>query len=450
MLKQEKVSAYKPWLIWGIAAIFCFYQYLLQTSSGVLIEGMSRDFRITSVGASLLASAYFYAYIFLQMPSGALIDKMGAKRLFRLSIPLTVLTCFLLAWAPTVEWAFAARLLMGLATAPGFIGTMCLAATWFEPKRFALLAGLTEMLCMLGGGLGQNILSWTVTEYGWRTSLIACGLIGIIIAIAAWLMIENAPAKPADELTFLEANKKTSAVNPMRLVISSPMIWALGLFDGMLAAVIPAFAGMWGVPYMQSVANVSLEMAAYGTALIFIGVAISSTGVGVLSDRMGRRKPLMWLGTILALLGLLVMLYIPISFIGMLLLLFLIGLVVGVYMLGFAVVREMMPQNCQGTALGFINMCSLATGALLLQPLIGFLLGWSAPTATSLEDYTLVDYQVALSVLPIGVLVSLLMLFFIKETYCRSLQQQDILQKGRYRLPTHVMRRFWRKHRKIR
>ena len=444
-------SLVRAWMIWGVAALFAFYQYMLQTSTGVLVGAMSEDFRMTSLGASLIASAYFYCYIILQVPAGLLLDKYGAKRLLRISIPLTALGCLLFGLAPNQECAFLARLFTGFASAPGFVGAIYLGATWLPVRLFALVAGLTEMLCMLGAAFGQKLLSALVNYSGWRFSMWMCALLGVLLAMLAWWLLEDAPVDSKKEELNQQKASVQEKISPYRAVLSSPLFWALGVFDGLCGATIPAFASMWGIEYLQAAKQLSLSTAAYGTGLIFVGCAISSTFVGMASDKIGRRKPIMYAGAVMALLVMMILFYVPgLPLAIVFTLLFLLGFAVGSYMLTFTVAREISPISCQGTALGFINTMALVVGALIFQPLIGTILEWRVPDAVALSDYTVQDYQWALGILPLGLLLSLGMLWFVKETYCRSLQQNEILQKGRVRSLPRKSVAFWRRRPPVR
>jgi len=445
LTQQPKKSSSNPWVVWGVAAAFAFYQYMLQTSAGVLVGSMSDDFKMTSLGASAIAAAYFYCYIILQIPSGLLLDKFGAKKLFRLSIPLTALGCLFFALSPNEESAFFARLFTGFASAPGFVGAIYLGATWLPPRLFPLIAGMTEMLCMLGAAFGQTFLSLLIDAGGWRFSMWICGGVGFLLAIAAWKIIDDAPTT-TPTIEEQERSPVQEKISPYRAVLSSPTFWALGAFDGLCGATIPAFASMWGVEYLQVAMNASLSTAAYGTGFVFIGCAISSTFVGIVSDKIGRRNPLMLIGAITGLIVMIILFYLPgLTQTLIFTLLFLLGIAVGTYMLSFAVAREISPLSCQGTALGFINTMGLVVGALIFQPLIGLILKWRAPEVEVLRDYTVADYQWGLIVLPIGLLLAIIMIFFVRETYCRNLQQQENLQKGRRRSSLPRKMSTWRR-----
>src|SRR5690606_17760826 len=72
-----------------------------------------------------------------------------------------------------------------------------------------------------------------------------------------------------------------------------------------------AFAGLWAVPYMSVVYGLDRTVAASVVALLFVGWMISAPLVGGLSDRLGRRRPLMIAGSLLTTLSLAAFLYIP-------------------------------------------------------------------------------------------------------------------------------------------
>ena len=74
-----------------------------------------------------------------------------------------------------------------------------------------------------------------------------------------------------------------------------------------------------------------------------------------------------------------------------------------------------------------MNMLNM-TGGALAQPLVGYLLDhfWRGQMQHGIRVYHLSHYQHALLVLPTGILISLLFLPFIKETYCKNITQNDL------------------------
>ena len=109
-----------------------------------------------------------------------------------------------------------------------------------------------------------------------------------------------------------------------------------------------------------------------------------------------------------------------------------LGLFYSAQAIVFAVGRELSPNEAAGTAIATTNMIVMI-GAMFLQPLVGRLLDLSARLHHSLISmpalsvdkmeklYTAADYQVALSIIPIGIVIAAILVgFFIKETHAHA------------------------------
>jgi MFS family permease len=82
---------------------------------------------------------------------------------------------------------------MGLGSAPTFVCTATLAASWFPPTMLPILIALIEALGMLGPALGQEVLDWIVQASGWRTGMLACAWFGLLFFMMNCAPCENLP-----------------------------------------------------------------------------------------------------------------------------------------------------------------------------------------------------------------------------------------------------------------
>ena len=64
-----------------------------------------------------------------------------------------------------------------------------------------------------------------------------------------------------------------------------------------------AFAGLWAVPYLQDVHGMSRDIATRHTSLLLAGFAFGAMTVGAVSDRIGRRRPVLIGAGLLAAIG---------------------------------------------------------------------------------------------------------------------------------------------------
>ncbi len=422
MQESDQVTAItkisrRGWLIWGIGALFTLYQFLLQSSTSVMEPCLIKAFHIDAVQFGLLSSAFFYAYLILQIPGGILLDRYGARRVLSVGITLCVITTVWFGMAHSFAAAEASRIIMGLATAPAVAAAMYLGCNWFPANRFALIAGMTEMLGMLGGAIGQVFIAQCVGSIGWRNTMYAIAAVGVIFLILVITIVRDRPT----EFSNLKTRAKADPVwQSLWVVIKLPQAWLNGCVAGLLFALIAAFASLWSVPYLMAYYKLGLNTAAFASSMIFFGAVVGNPLAGWLSDYIGKRKPVMWLGTSGLLITFIIMLFTPkIPLVLMITILFLQGLCAACYVIPFAVVSDITPVKVRGTAMGFVNMMVILIGAPFLQPLIGYLLEADNYHALSLHAQNLFsvhDYKMALLVFPLCFLLALILLLFVKET----------------------------------
>jgi len=403
-----------PWLVWGISSLFVTYQMLLQTAPSVMLTDLQSAFSVNKFGVSLLSSCFFYTYLLLQIPSGMLVDRVHPRYCLTFCLLGIVISTLLFAWAPTLAMAKTSRILQGVFSAPSVVPALYLAAIWFPAKRFALVAGLTEMIGMSGAALGQVLLAPSVDQYGWRGTLVGCALLGLALALLTYTLVRENPDDA--EKKKQQAKNKTSFLRDLLVVISYPQAWINGLFSGLLFSIAAAFGSLWCIPYLMQVYSVSLDLAAGASGMLLFGVAFGAPVLGWISDRIGLRRLPMLISTAMVFILMMAVLYIPnIPITLMFILLFALGFFSSAYALPFAVMRDIMPEHVRGTAMGYTNLMCILIGAPVLQPLIGWILNTEL---TMSPAHQALDYQYALSVLPISLFIGLILAFFIKETHC--------------------------------
>ena len=152
---------------------------------------------------------------------------------------------------------------------------------------------------------------------------------------------------------------------------------------------------------------------------MFIGFAIGAPLFGYWSDRVGRRVPFMFWGTSLSLAASVLVLYMP-NLPSMLCgsLLFAFGLFISTFLLCFTMVKQVNRLILAATAIGFMNSFDAGLGAIT-DPFIGKLLdmGWDGKLVDGARVFSLHDYHLGMLTIPLYLLLSLFLLFFIKETY---------------------------------
>lgn len=415
---KRKVSLF-AWLVWGLGAIFYFYETLLQVSPGVMVPELMRDFNVNAASLGHLSAFYFYAYAGMQIPVGVLLDTYGPRRLLAFAAFVCMLGCLLFGYAKGIPEAAAGRFLIGFGSAFAAVGCMKLASNWFPLERFALLTGLLVTLGMLGAVNGETPLALLVNNISWRHSMILLGFIGGGIALIIWLLVrDNSGHKTVSH----ESRQQIGIIAGLKQVISSRQNWLAAIYGGLMYAPTTAFGALWGVPFLITKYGIERPEAAGIMSLLFIGWAVGSPIAGWISDHIQRRLPTMLYGSIGALIIMLVIIYgPPVPLVAMSLLLFLFGFFSSGFLAAFSIIRETNSNHICATALGFMNMMNMIGGAIL-QPAIGVILDrcWEGQMLNGTRVYSLANYHDALMILPVIIFLSLLLLPLIKETHCKS------------------------------
>lgn len=428
-LENRKHYTIIAWLICGLGAVFYSYEYLLRIAPSVMEQSLRAHFDLSATGFGFLSSIYYFAYVPMQLPVGVLLDRYGPKRLLTIACFICVVGTFLFTGTATYWIAALGRFLVGFGSAFAFVGVLKLATIWLPENRLAMASGMTSALGPIGAMLGDNFLEVFVEHIGWVHTLNYIAFFGILLTAILWFGIHDQKGRHRQHGTV--SNLKSGMID-LGIIIRNQQIWVNGMYGCLVYLPTTVFAELWGIPYLTHAHGLSTHAAGVANSFLFLGFILGAPLMGYISDRLGRRKFPMLLGASGAAVVMMVILYVPgLSQSNIQYLMFLLGLLYSAQAIVFAVGRELSPGEAAGTAMAVTNMIVML-GAMFLQPLVGHLLDFSLSThmnnAVSSELvvnnvqklYSVDDYQFALSVIPVGILIAALLTFFLKETYAHA------------------------------
>lgn len=419
--RRAAASGPLPWIVWGLGGALCCYGFFQRFAPAVMVDVLMRDFQVGGALLGGLSAFYFYAYAGMQIPVGLLVDRFGPRRTLTLGAALCALGVATFGLSERLELAYLGRLVAGTGAGFSFVGALKLATLWFPPQRFAQLAGMTLMVSMLGGILGQGPLAALLDRIDWRTAMLGAAVVGAVIAVAIWLIVRDGASR--DDRGRREAARENKAsgldlLSGLLRVLRNRQLWLISFVAAAMSAPMLTIAGLWGVPWLMHVQGFSRSEAAATNSLLLIGWAIGSPLAGALSDRLGRRRLPMMAGALLGLASLLLLFYVPGLPTPLLSALFFVtGLGLSSMAIAYAMARETVPARDAGAALGLANSLIVGSGAVF-QPLVGWLLdlGWGGRLVNGARVYEATTYGWAIGMLPAFLLVGLLAGVFLRET----------------------------------
>ncbi len=357
---------------------------------------------LSALTAGLLSSAFYYVYTTFQIPVGLLFDRYNTRLLLSVNAALCALGCFLFASGHSLPALFFGRFIIGAGSAFAFVGLSHLLRQHYPLRQYAFMIGLSETIGFTATVLAMIGMGSLITNLGWRSFITTAGIIGLFIAALCWKFI------PDNKPTSINHQYKKQLID----ILKNKLAWINGFFVCLEFSVITVFAALWAVPFLQLKLNCDLKIASILTSMILLGAGLSCPVFGQLSIYFTKRKPLIHASCLSTALLMMIAIYTPMHSLFLVgLLMFAIGLCCGAYMLAYSIANELAPTESLSTCTGFTNTIAMLS-APLLQPFVGYLLD---KVSNQPGVYTLGDYQTALLILPIGLVLASVLVHFLPE-----------------------------------
>ena len=135
-----------------------------------------------------LLSAYSWTYAGMQLPSGALLDRFGVRRVMLVAIVIWAVASGLAAVAGTVVFLFAARLLLGVGEAPTFPANAKAIGLWFPARKRGVPTATFDAAAKLSIGIGTPVLGLVLLRFGVRANFALTAVLSLAYAgLFAWV-----------------------------------------------------------------------------------------------------------------------------------------------------------------------------------------------------------------------------------------------------------------------
>lgn len=426
MLNPQQASQlvrlrWTAFIVVGLAYVLSFFH---RFAPAAISGDLQQTFHASGAELGGLAATYFYVYMIMQIPTGILVDTMGPRRVVAIGGLIAGIGSMMFGMADSLAAASVGRILVGLGVSVTFISLLKLNASWFHDRHFATMTGATILMGNVGSLLAAAPLAWALGFVSWRTVFVAVGALSLLLAVLDWWLVRNQPRDAGlpsmRELDGKEAHPLHTGhwYDGLLIVLKNRATWP-GLWVNMgIAGTLFAFAGLWAVPFLRDVYGMDRATATDHTTLLLAGFAIGAFFIGTLSDRMGKRKPLMIAGALIYSLCWLPLLFGIDLTSGLSYALFLLmGLCAPSFTLSWSCAKEVNPHALSGMATSVVNIGAFL-GTAILQPLVGWAID-RAHLDAGIAPLALSDYQYGIAILMGFSLMGLVATFFIRETNCR-------------------------------
>ncbi|MFY7698131.1 MAG: MFS transporter [Legionella sp.] len=409
-----KRQMYVGCIICLIGALFYCYEFILRIIPGALQAELRAAFGHMSASAfGQLSAFYYFAYSPMQLPVGMLMDRFGPRRLLSFACLCCTLGSLMFSYSSSMVIAASGRFLVGFGSSFAFVGVLSLAMHWLPKRYFSLVAGLITTLGMLGLVYGEVKITEMVDHHSLQDILAFMVIVGLILTVIIFLVVRDGPGGIAVKQQALPVFLRN-----VFSVLKSRQVWLIGFIGACAYTSLSVFGELWGKTYLEQVHHLTKIQAAHTISALFLGWAIGAPISGYLSDYTGLRVLPITLGALLALVCIAIVLYCPgLSYYTLNSLLFFYGVFSSTEIIIFVMAKENSGAVLSGTVFAVTNML-VTLGGVIFQPLVGTLLDVLSDTqfAAGEHVYSVLNYQLALSILPLSLLVVALAAFFINDS----------------------------------
>jgi MFS family permease len=393
-------------IAWLITAVYYFHQYTLRSAPSVMMPQLSDAFGLGAAAVASMLGLFYWGYAPFGLVAGPAIDRLGARKVVPIGAAFVGVGALLFATG-VPDLAGIGRFLQGVGGVFAFVGAVYIATTSFPKERAATLIGATQMFGMAGGSAGQFVVGPLIASgTSWDTFWVVMGVAGLVMAIALVVLL------PASSTAPHKGDWLREATQAIVSVFRNPQTILAGVIIGLLFIPTTIFDMVWGVRYLEEARGLDYGSAVLRSAAVPLGWVIGCPLLGWLSDKIGRRKPVIIGGGVTVALCLAFILYGPADVFPPYSLALVAGIASGAAMIPYTVMKELHPPHHGGTATGALHFVNFSITALL-GPVFG---GRLMAAAAGAESIALEHYQQAFGPMLLGVAVAIGLTLLLEET----------------------------------
>lgn len=386
------------YLAWFSISLFFFYQYFLRVSPGIMIHDLRAEFQMTAEEFATLGSYYLYAYSFVQIPLGIVVDRIGVKKTVIMGLALTIGAGFLLAISKTVWMAQLSRILLGVGSGAAFLCSIKYVADNFKVGNRAMMMGGTLTLGLVGAIFAGSILSFLMNKWGWHDTIFNCSLFGCVLMIFILFSVKENKSTPLEKENFSLRETQDS----LKEVLKNPTIIVYALLAVGLYAPESVLADLWGTGFIMQKYSLNQSQAAFISTSMYLGLAVGNFILPWYCEKHALLNKGIQLCTASIFVGFIYILFGPaLSAFSLIAIFIAIGFFSGAEMMCFTGATLHTTQKNSGLTIGVVNTFNMLIGAILQQGIgsaLDFL--WKGGvTETGIRCYSSQDYIRALSIL---------------------------------------------------
>ena len=287
-----------PHLRWYIAALLFLatvINYVDRQALSVVAPVLTKELKLTPTSYASILQAFLWAYTIMYVVSGIIVDRWGTRKALGSFMVWWSVSNMLHAFVNSAFQLGVFRFLLGVGESGNFMAATKATSEWFPPKERAFVNGLVNAGAAVGAIVSGPFIVWLYLRYGWRSTFVITGVLGLIW-MAAWLYFYYLPHRhpriTSEELAFIEGAETANAPKSKirwRELLQVRQTWGLFLAR-FLSSPVWWFYLFWLPKYLVEQRGFTMQQMGMLVWLPYLCADLGSISGGLLSGYLIKRK----------------------------------------------------------------------------------------------------------------------------------------------------------------
>ena len=284
------------WRVCFLIFLTWLLSYLDRSLMPMAVPFIGEEFHLSPTAMGVVISAFFVGYGFMQIPGGFVADKFGPRKSIAVGVFFWSAFSFLTGTVGNLATLIGVRVLFGLGEGIQPPAAFKAISAWFGRAERARANGLVMSSNSLGPMIAPALFAVVIAAYGWRTAFFLDCIPGFLVAAAVFWYLRDTPSEhpriTAIELAEIEAPLQTMETVPFSELFKYGALWKL-FFIYMTWDMTWWGFQAWLPSYLLKVRGFTLLHTGFAASLPFAAGFVGLLAAAFLSDRLGRRKPIL-------------------------------------------------------------------------------------------------------------------------------------------------------------
>ena len=285
----------------AMSLIYVFSYFHRVAVPGQIFDDIQSSMRLSAAAVTTLGAVFFCVYAGMQFPMGMAVDRWGGMRMLLLGGLVMCAGSIVFPLSHSVWLMYASRAITAFGASFMYLCLVREIDALFEPRQFPKLLGLVLLVGYGGGVAGTAPFQYLVSHVGWRTALLAVGILSSLTLAAVWLLLRR--------FSHPRPRGRPMSFRPLADILFNRRSFPLLVCAAINFPVYFVIQSTLGKKFLQDVAGLSSGWASNLTFVMMLATAVLVPLGGFSLHLTGhRRKPFVVLTAVLVLAASLLML----------------------------------------------------------------------------------------------------------------------------------------------